>query len=266
MKACTALVTGLFALASFPLWAQQAPPADRPNSPATQQNPTEAAPPTSSSSSAAAATAEMSPVNGELVSKLDSKTAKNGDSVVVQTKKGIKTPDGTEIPKGSKVVGHVIAVRPSQSGQNSQMALVFDRVELKGGKVMPVHSQIQSISPPEGAASASGSPGPSSPNGASGPGGSAQQSTGAAPSASGPGPASAANGGPAPGTLVGQNGAIAIRTTSIPGVLVANNAPGQQDPRMADASSILLGARGDIALDGGTLIVVGIAPTGAGGQ
>jgi len=208
----------------------------------------------------------MSPVNGELVSKLDSKTAKNGDSVVVQTKKGIKTPDGTEIPKGSKVVGHVIAVRPSQSGQNSQMALVFDRVELKGGKAMPVHSQIQSISPPEGAASASGSPGPSSPNGASGPGGAAQQSAGAAPSAGGAGPASAANGGPAPGTLVGQNGAIAIRTTSIPGVLVANNAPGQQDPRMADASSILLGARGDIALDGGTLIVVGIAPTGAGGQ
>lgn len=260
MKTCTALVTGLFALASFPLWAQQAPPADRPNSPATQQNPAEAAPPTSSSASAAAATAEMSPVNGELVSKLDSKTAKTGDSVVVQTKRGIKTPDGTEIPKGSKVVGHVIAVRPSQSGQNSQMALVFDRVELKGGKAMPVHSQIQSISPPEGAASASGSPSPSAPNGAGGAGGGAAQSTGGA------GPASAANGGPAPGTLVGENGAIAIRTTSIPGVLVANNAPGQQDPRMADASSILLGARGDIDLDGGTMIVVGIAPTGAAGQ
>jgi hypothetical protein len=208
----------------------------------------------------------MSPVNGELVSKLDSKTAKTGDSVVVQTKRGIKTPDGTEIPKGSKVVGHVIAVRPSQSGQNSQMALVFDRVELKGGKAMPVHSQIQSISPPDGAASASGSPSPSAPNGASGAGGAAQQSGGAAQSTAGAGPASAANGGPAPGTLVGENGAIAIRTTSIPGVLVANNAPGQQDPRMADASSILLGARGDIDLDGGTVIVVGIAPTGAGGQ
>jgi hypothetical protein len=259
MKTCTALVTGLFAVASFPLWAQQAPPPAPPNSPATQQNPTEAAPTTSSSASAPAATAPMSPVNGELVNKLDSKTAKSGDAVVVQTKRGIKTPDGTEIPKGSKVVGHVIAVRPSQSGQNSQMALVFDRVELKGGKAMPVHSQIQSISPPAGAASASVSPGSSAPNGASSAGGAAQSTAGA-------GPASAANGGPAPGTLVGENGAIAIRTTSIPGVLVANNAPGQQDPRMADASSILLGARGDIDLDGGTLIVVGIAATGAGGQ
>jgi hypothetical protein len=259
MKTCTALVTGLFALASFPLWAQQATPSDRPNSPATQQNPTETAPPTSSSPGAAAVTAPMSPVNGELVNKLDSKTAKSGDSVVVQTKKGIKTPDGTEIPKGSKVVGHVIAVRPSQSGQNSQMMLVFDRVELKGGKAMPVHSQIQSISPAD---PASGSPSPSAPNGA----GAAQPSGGAAQSTGGAGPASAANGGPAPGTLVGQSGAIAIRTTSIPGVLVANNAPGQQDPRMADVSSILLGAKGDIDLDGGTVIVVGIAPTGAGGQ
>jgi hypothetical protein len=66
-------------------------------------------------------------------------------------------PGGTEIPKGSKLVGHVIAVQPSQPGQNSQMALQFDRVELKGGKTMPVHSQIQSISPAEGAASVSGS-------------------------------------------------------------------------------------------------------------
>jgi hypothetical protein len=146
------------------------------------------------------------------------------------------------------------------------MALVFDRVELKGGKAMPVHSQIQSISPPEGTASASGSAGSSAPNGASGAGGAAQPSGGAAQSTAGAGPVSAANGGPAPGTLVGENGAIAIRTTSIPGVLVANNAPGQQDPRMADASSILLGARGDIDLDGGTVIVVGIAANAAAGQ
>jgi hypothetical protein len=218
----------------------------------------------------------MSPVNGELVNKLDSKTAKNGDSVVVQTKTSIKTPDGTEIPKGSKLVGHVIAAQPSQPGQNSQLALQFDRVELKGGKTMPVHSQIQSISPASGAASASGYPAPGggAANGSQA-GGSSNPATsqagnngsGTAPAAGGaPGPASAANGSPAPGTVVAKNGQIAISTTSIPGVLVANNAPGQKDPRMADASSILLGARQDIQLDGGTLLVVGVAPSGAGAQ
>jgi hypothetical protein len=278
MKTCTPLVTGLFALASFSLSAQQPPPANQPDSPATQQSPssTEAAPPNSSSASPEAPTAQMSPVNGELVNKLDSKTAKNGDSVVVQTKTPVKTPDGTEIPKGSKLVGHVIAVQPSQPGQNSQLVLQFDHVELKGGKTMPVHSQIQSISPPGGAASASGTSatGSGAVNGSQAAGSSnpstsraANDGSGAAQAAGGaPGPASAANGSPAPGTVVAKTGQIAISTTSIPGVLVANNAPGQQDPRMADASSILLGARQDIQLDGGTLIVVGVAPSGAGTQ
>jgi hypothetical protein len=275
MKTCTPLVTGVFALASFPLWAQQSPPANQPDNPATQQSPSSTQPAASSSSSMSPeATAPMSPVNGELVSKLDSKTAKNGDSVVVQTKTSVKTPDGTVIPKGSKLVGHVIAAQPSQPGQNSQLALQFDRVELKGGKTMPVHSQIQSISPPGGAASASGSSatgsGPvngSQAAGSSNPGTSraASDGSGAAQAAGGV-PPSAATGGPAPGTVVAKTGQIAISTTSIPGLLVANNEPGQRDPRMADASSILLGAKQDIQLDGGTLLVVGVAPSGVGAQ
>jgi hypothetical protein len=66
--------------------------------------------------------------------------------------------------------------------------------------------------------------------------------------------------------VVARTGNIAIATTSIPGVLLANNAPGQQDPRMAQASSILLGAKQDIQLDGGTQMVVGVAGAGGGTQ
>src|SRR5882757_1525217 len=175
MKTSTVLVTAL-ALASFRLMAQQpAPPANptaHPDSPATQQSPpsrhyppgTDPVPPNSSDNPASpAATPEaaettpataMSPVNGELVSKLDSKTAKAGDSVVIQTKSSVKTADGTEIPKGSKLMGHVTGVHPSGAGDNSQVALQFDHIELKGGQNMPVHSQIQSIAPAGGAASA----------------------------------------------------------------------------------------------------------------
>src|ERR1700728_4027260 len=69
---------------------------------------------------------------------------------------------------------------------------------------------------------------------------------------------------PAPGTVVARTGNIAIRTTSIPGVLLANNAPGLQDPRMAQASSILLGAKQDIQLSGGTQMVLGVAAAGGG--
>jgi hypothetical protein len=189
----------------------------------------------------------MSPVNGELVSKLDSKVAKAGDSVVVETKQSVKTADGTEIPTGSKLVGRVMGVHPSGAGETSQVVLQFDHLELKGGQSVPVHSQIQSIAPAGGAASTSSS--------ASG----APQGTGG-----NPGAAPAGNGAPAAGTVVATNGNIAIRTTSIPGVLVANNAPGQQDPRMAHASSILLGAKQDIQLEGGTQMVVGVSAAGAG--
>jgi hypothetical protein len=273
MKTVTSLAMTLFALASFPLLAQEPPRTSQPNTPATQQNPpaTESASPYSSAARPEATATEMSPVNGELVSKLDSKTAKNGDNVVIQTKASAKTADGTEIPKGSKLVGHVLAAQPSGAGENSQLVLQFDHLELKGGQSVPVHSQIRSIAPAGDAASTSGSGAMSVPQA----GASSNPTTNAAnggTSASGapqgtggdPGSAPAENSGPVAGTVVARNGKITISTTSIPGVLLANNAPGQQDPRMAQASSILLGAKQDIQLDGGTQMVFGVSAASGG--
>jgi hypothetical protein len=268
MKTGTTLVTTLFALASYPLLAQQPPPASQPNRPATQQNPPGTEPTQNNpATSPAAAIVEMSPVNGELLSKLDSKTAKTGDSVVVQTKASVKTADGTEIPKGSKLVGRVLAAKPSATGENSQLVLQFDHFELKGGQNLPVHSQIESIAPAGITAATTASSGtPSNPSANGTNSGSmarsAPQSTGAADSGATP----AGNAAPAAGTVVARTGNIAIATTSVPGVLLANNAPGQQDPRMAQASSILLGAKQDIQLDGGTQMVVGVAAASGGTQ
>ncbi len=264
MKTGTAFVTALFALASFALPAQQPPPPNQPQ----PSSPSASTTSTSTESPAVA----LSPVSGELMSKLDSKTAKAGDSVVIQTKSSAKTADGTEIPKGAKLVGHVMVVHPSAAGENSQLALQFDHLELKGGQSVPVHSEIQSIAPSGSAASASGSAasvppaGGSSYPGASGANGSSRAS-GAPQTASGdPGTATAGNSGPAPGTIVAKTGNIDIRATSIPGVLVANNAQGQQDPRMGQASGILIGAKQDIELDGGTQMVVGVSGAGGGTQ
>lgn len=215
------------------------------------------------------------PVKGELVSKLDSKTAKAGDNVTFETKDSVKTADGTEIPKGSKLTGHVIAAQPSSAGANgnSQVALEIDSVEMQGGKKMAVRSQIQSIGTATSDAAASpmtapqtaatpNTPAANTPNAASAnnrAGSMPAQGTNAEPNA-----AATNNGPPAAGTVVARNGQIAIATTSIPGVLLANNAPGQQDPRMSKASSILLGAKKDIQLDNGTPVVIALAA--AGGQ
>jgi hypothetical protein len=274
MKTGTTLITTLFAIASFPLVAQQPSPTSQPDRPATQQNPSpEPASPNSPAAGPAAPAVEMSPVNVELVSKLNSKTAKTGDSVVVQTEASVKTADGTEIPEGSKLLGHVLGAKPSEAGGNSQVVLQFDHFELKGGQNLAVHSQIESIAPAGGEAATSGSGAMSRPpaggsanpsangtNGGSMARGTPQQGAGGDPGSA------AGNAAPAAGTVVARTGNIAIATTSVPGVLLANNAPGQQDPRMAQASSILLGAKQDIQLDGGTQMVLGVTTVGGGTQ
>jgi hypothetical protein len=227
------------------------------------------------------AAVELSSVDGELVDKLDTRTAKTGDSVVIKTKSNVKTFDGTEIPKGSKLIGRVTQVKPSGDAKdNSQVALQFDRAELKGGQNVAIHSEIQSLSP-SGSDSSNSSPdtmaaAPSGPSGPmpsapvgsmNGPGSAAAQSQ-PQPQMNG-GPPATSFAGPAAGTIVARTGNIAIRTTSIPGVLLANNEPGQQDPRMAQASGILLGAKKDVHLDGGTKVVIGVeaaAGTNSGGN
>jgi hypothetical protein len=271
MKTGTTLVTTLFALAIFPLLAQQPPPASQPGRPATQQNPPGAEPQNSPAANPAAPAIKMSPVNGELVSKLDSKTARTGESVVVQTKTSVKTADGTEIPKGSKLLGHVLAAKPSGAGENSQVALQFDHIELKGGQSVPIQSQIQSIAPAGGsaAATAPGAMSGSSAGGSANPGmggTNAGNRASGAPQVAGSDPGATAGNSPAAGTVVARTGNIAIATTSVPGVLLANNMPGRQDPRMAKTSSILLGAKQDIQLDGGTKLVVAVAPASGGTQ
>ena len=292
------VLAAVLALASFPLLAQQSPmgnPQNSPNpstepstppgqttspgavpeapgtpqaTPDRQTTPPDATAAPDSSAVPAAPIAELRPVNGELVSKLDTKTAKTGDELVVQTKASVKTADGTEIPKGSKLVGHVVAVQSSASGQNSQVALKLDHAELSGGQSLPIQSQIQSIGVTGAGSDAASSRGSTSEPPTSG---SANATSGASPGGAGgattapgytPGysPNSPGSGGaPAAGTVVARNGKIAIQTTNIPDVLLANNAPGQQDPRMEQASSILLGAKKDVQLDGGTPMVIALA-------
>jgi hypothetical protein len=280
MKTANLLVLASLSLASISLVAQQPsssePQQTSPPPPAAEQQPpaTQSTAPTAppDSGQAAANQAQMSPVNGELVNALDTKTAKTGDSVVLKTKSAATTADGTQIPKGTKLVGRVLGVKSSGSGnENSQVALQFDHAELQGGQNLPIHSEIQSIAPSDsavnsssgiasapGAAPAGGVPNSSNISAGSPASPSTPQSS-AAPQMSNGAPGSM----PAPGTVVARTGNIAIRTTSIPGVLLAVNEPGQQDPRMAQSSGILLGAKRDVHLDEGTVVVIGVASAGA---
>jgi hypothetical protein len=285
MTLARTLAIAAFAVASFPLLAQQPgssgqQPAQQPGAPAISANPAQEQQSVSPEASTPTAAATLSPVKGELVDKLDTKTAKTGDPVVIKTQSNIKTADGTEIPKGSKLVGRVTGVKPiGQGSQNSQVALQFDHAELQSGQELPIRAEIQELSSSDGGAAtpdtmaASPSPSPSmgttAPGGSMTPGGSMNGSNAATASPAtqpqmGGGSSITGSTGPAPGTIVARTGNITIRATSIPGVLLATNAPGQQDPRMAQSSGVLLGPQHDIHLDGGTRVVVGVSVTRAG--
>jgi hypothetical protein len=261
MKSVRALAAAIVGAASLSLLAQQP---DASTVPAPEETASQIA------TSPAAPAAAMSPIAGELMNELDSKTAKAGDRVVLKTKSTVHTADGAEIPKDSKLIGHVVAAKPtSATDANAQLALQFDRIELKNGQILSIHSEIQALSPPAGHVANAGAdaaaPSPSPSSGGRPPGdmyGSSSPMVNTRIGNGGFGPVTTSNV-PASGTLVGRTGNIAIRATSIPGVLLAVNELGRQDPRMALSSGILLGANRDIHLDQGTNVVIGVAASRA---
>jgi hypothetical protein len=234
------------------------------------------------------AAVDMRPVTGELEKNLDTKSAKAGDPVFLKTSQKVKAADGTEIPKGSRLVGHVTEVQAHAKGQpDSRMGIEFDHVELKNGQSLAIHSMIQSVQPnPEVAAMASmqndsafNSPadGGAMSAGASGNarGGALPAGTSAAAGRLGSDIGSTAGGtvgatrdlgtdatgdlsrdvGGVAGTAsgaVGGGGSLGVRSTGIPGVMLHGDASGA-------ASGMLSASNQNIHLDSGTQMVVGIA-------
>ena len=145
IKAATVVAVALATFSSFPSTAQQQPAQQQPDQQV--QQPSSAAPPTAQSQAGAlpaAAAANLKPVTGELVSNLDTKSAKQGDSVVMKTNEDLKVTGGSDIPKGSKLVGHVTNVQARGEGkENSQIAIQFDKAELKGGQTVAIESVSQ---------------------------------------------------------------------------------------------------------------------------
>ena len=294
VKAATVIAVALATFSSFPGTAQQQDaPRQQQSSPVppVAPNATTQSPSQQSSDEVSPAAAALKPVSGELVDKLDSKSARQGDNVVVKTDQNLTISAGTEIPKGSKLIGHVTNVQARGDGkENSQIAIQFDHAELKGGQTLPIESVIQSVAPAAGSQMADSStgayggsqPAPSAPGGtASGsmnqPGTEGMnnkapnQSTmdnrpsnmPTSSSQSQAGGQIGAMNAPAVGSIVARNGNVAIRTTAIPGVLLANDIHGLP---FSNASGMLLGARRDVHLDGGTRITLAVAmgPQGAG--
>jgi hypothetical protein len=94
---------------------------------------------------------EMSPVTGELQGKLNSATAKVGDSVVLKTTEKVVTADGTLIPRGTRLVGHITQVQTNDATHRfAQLAIAFDHAELKNGQSIAIFTLIRGVNPSPG--------------------------------------------------------------------------------------------------------------------
>ena len=98
-----------------------------------------------------------SSANAVLTKPVDSEKAKPGDPVRGRITQAARTSDGTAIPEGSTLVGHISEVRTRGDGQaSSAVGIAFDKAVTKDGREIPLRNVgIRALAAAEGAGSAS---------------------------------------------------------------------------------------------------------------
>ena len=93
----------------------------------------------------------LTAVQAEVMGRIDSKNAKAGQEVDVRTTRAATLANGTELPRGTKLVAHVTQAVPVAEGQAfGMLTLTFDHAEVQG-KNVPVRGVIRGVALPGGA-------------------------------------------------------------------------------------------------------------------
>lgn len=83
-----------------------------------------------------------------LVSTIDSKKLKAGDSVEARTGAPIELSNGITIARDSKLMGHVTEAKAKGKGDSeSSITLTFDKILLKDGKVLNIKGSVHAVAP-----------------------------------------------------------------------------------------------------------------------
>jgi len=70
-----------------------------------------------------------------LSTTLDSRHDKPGQAISGRLKQDVALPDGSVLPKDTRVVGHIVTVAPATPGQAARLGLQFDYLVAKGKKI-----------------------------------------------------------------------------------------------------------------------------------
>jgi hypothetical protein len=239
------------------------------------QTPQTAAPPTTSgtiqtgSQQSAPTTTEAAhsvPATGltaEFTKGIDTKKANTGDEVNAKTTADAKLPDGTELPKGTKLLGNVVEVTAkSKERKNSHLVISLNRAVTKDGKDLPIHAAVTSVTAP---AMPQSMDMPSPGGGGMAPSGGGD-SSGSGGSASAPMPSASPSVPTAGGDSTMQQGAMLksaqdhVPVGNMPNVLLSA-------PTTPNSAGILDAQNQNISISSGTKFTVNIMPAPAqGGQ
>ncbi len=217
----------------------------------------------------------LTPVETELAGKLDSKNATVGQPVSAKTTETAKLADGTTLPRGTRLDGHVTQVQAHSKDQPyASLAIVFDRAELKDGQSVALRAVMRTLAPPATLPSPSDNlmaDGPMGPGGGASAGSRGAMGLGGSTAGSAVHPvqqtAGSTLGGPVADTRsivdatanpeagavahAGDSVSAAPRATGLPGVMLSNAAG-------ADASGRLMASGKNISLDSGTRITLAV--------
>jgi hypothetical protein len=156
----------------------------------------------------------------ELAKSLDSKKLKEGDTVTGRVAGTLHLKDGTLIPAGSKVTGHVTEAKARSKGDaSSALGIVFDSISISGGKNLAIKGVLQAV-----AANPNGNP-EQAPPGVIGPGMMSHDQGGSPGTSAPPTPTANPNQGAGRPVLTGQSkGVVGIHNLELgqDGVLFSN--------------------------------------------
>jgi hypothetical protein len=97
---------------------------------------------------AAAAPPASPEIHAVLEKVVHPKKVKVGDEVVARTTEPTKLKDGTDLPKGTHIIGKVTDVKMKADKEGpSKLGLMFDKAQFKDGKTVPIAMALVSVAP-----------------------------------------------------------------------------------------------------------------------
>lgn len=89
---------------------------------------------------------QMVNVYANLQKTIDAKKSKAGDPVSAKVTVGATLSDGTVVPIGSVLSGHIDSITPAENKGDSILVLTLDKLNVKNGKELPVRAVIMRVS------------------------------------------------------------------------------------------------------------------------